>query len=292
MEKLFLGSLLSVVVLGKGRQASQNMIVTAFMRSLDPDFPGGHNVTTKLAGGWINPSDYVMEALSKLKSNQYGEKAEYFAESVIPLIIDDKVNQVIAAICLMVKEDDSIADDDIVELVSGIQKKSLECNIESEASFFAGIFLYVLKNTKNNHKSGLAKAVANEYFERAKKYKVSVKHKENHRSNENEDKIRLYEGDGYSSIGTAALLTAWDDKNKHDRTFVERISTKNYNDVLEDLRLQTKVTIEFEKEKVRVNESQSLRYELLAILDGEHIKRLFDVFRDMILTKTSIAVIN
>ena len=40
MEKLFLGSLLSVVVLGKGRQASQNMIVTAFMRSLDPDFPG------------------------------------------------------------------------------------------------------------------------------------------------------------------------------------------------------------------------------------------------------------
>ena len=289
IRKLFLGSLLSVVVLGKGRQASQKAIVTAFMRSLDPDFPDDYNVTTKLAGGLNNPSGYIMDAFAKLKPNQYGEKVEYFSESVIPLIIDDKVNQVIAAICLMVKEDDSIADDDIVELVSGVKKKDLECSIEREASFLTGIFFYVLKNTKNNRKPGEAKTIAHEYFERAKNYEVSIKLKAKHKSNENENKIRLFEGNGYSSIGIAALLTIWDDNNKYDRAFVEKISTKNYNDVLEDLRLQTELAIEYDRGKVRVKDSQSFRYKLVEILDLEHMKRLFDILMDMILTKTNFS---
>ena len=259
------------------------------MKSLKPEYSEDHNVTTKLAGGINNPSGYIMEAFAKLKPKQYGEKVEYFAESVIPLIIDDKVNQVLAAICLMINEDDSIANDDIVEIVSGIKKKDLESSIESEASFLAGVFFYVLKNSRNNHKAGEAKEIANEYFEKARNYGVSIKHKVKHKSNENENWIRLYEGDGYSSIGIAVLLSIWDDNNKYDRSFVEKISAKNYNDVLEDLRLQTEVVIEYEKGMVRVNKEQTFRYMFLEILDWEHIKRLFDVLMNMILTKSSLA---
>ena len=76
---------------------------------------------------------------------------------------------------MMIHEEQEIADDTVVELVNGIKKADLT-DEDDLSDFLAGIFLFALKNTKNNI-GGSAKRVTKEYLARVRNGEKPVKEK-------------------------------------------------------------------------------------------------------------------
>ena len=162
-----IGCIISAVVECKIEGTKQAKIVETIFRSIDKDCEEISNETaSNIARGSKNPSIYLMDALGNLSSNSYKMVAEYFRDQVVVLIKENERNNVSDALILMIQETREIANDTVVDVVNGIKKADLTDEVDL-AGFLAGIFLYALKNTRNNI-GGSAKRVTKEYFARVK----------------------------------------------------------------------------------------------------------------------------
>lgn len=163
-----IGCIISVLAECKVEGTKQAKIVEAIFRSIDKDCEETSDETaSNIARGVKNPSRYLMDALGNLSVDSYKEIAEYFRDQVVVLIKENERNNVSDTLILMIRESAEIADDTVVDVVNGVTKAELIDEVDLE-SFLAGIFLYALKNTRNNI-GGSAKKVAKDYLARVKK---------------------------------------------------------------------------------------------------------------------------
>ena len=162
-----IGCIISAVVECKVEGIKQARIVKAFFRSIDKDCEEVSDETaSNIARGTKNPSGYLMDALGNLSVDSYKTIAEYFRDQVVVLIKENERNIVNDTLVLMIQEAREIANDTVVDVVNGKTKADLTDGVDL-ASFLAGIFLYALKNTRNNV-GGSAKKVTGEFLERVK----------------------------------------------------------------------------------------------------------------------------
>lgn len=163
-----IGCIISVLAECKVEGTKQAKIVEAIFRSIDKECEEISDETaSNIARGVKNPSGYLMDALGNLSVDSYKQIAEYFRDQVVVLIKENERNNVSDTLILMIRESAEIADDTVVDVVNGVTKAELIDEVDLE-SFLAGIFLYALKNTRNNI-GGSAKNVAKDYLARVKK---------------------------------------------------------------------------------------------------------------------------
>jgi hypothetical protein len=279
----FLGSLLSIVVECKGNHVSQRDIVVSFMRSLDPSFPDNDDeMSTHLAGGTKNPSDYVHDSLKKMTIADYSQIETYFSENVIPLIKENEYATISKALVLIIREDCSIDPYTVVDVISGTKKNDMVVEPEKIASFLAGVFLYALKNTSNRRRTGLAKELAKKYVERARTEELPVFRKEEKVKSQSvlpdDSTIRLFNGVVFSSAGIAIVLREWSEENKLDKAMIEKLSGKNYVDIYEDLLLQDKISITCKKGVVKCGYDALLRGRMTENVTEHHLILLLTSF--------------
>ncbi len=171
-----IGCIISVVAECKTEGTTQAKIVEDFLRSIDKDCEEISDETaSNIARGVKNPSGYLMDALGSLSVDSYKTIAEYFRAQVVVSIKENERNNVRDTLILMIREAREIADDTVVDVVNGVTKADLTDEVEL-SSFLAGIFLYALKNTKNNI-GGSAKKVTKEYIARVKNGEKPVRRK-------------------------------------------------------------------------------------------------------------------
>jgi len=162
------GTIISVIFECKARGITQSAIVTTILRSLDEQCHElSNDAASCIARGVKNPSVYVMDAVSKLSPESYATIADYFRSHVIEMIKENDRKLVMTTLLLMIQEEQVIADDTVVEIVSRIKKSELAEKSEDLATFLAGIFLYALKNTENNV-GGKVKDGVKDYIDRAR----------------------------------------------------------------------------------------------------------------------------
>ncbi len=278
---LFLGSFIKVIVNCKSKIATQKDIVGTMMKSIDPDFEDDeHNgISTNLAGGIKNPSDYVMENLSKFTEKEYKELAEYFDENIISLISENMRNTVIKAIYLIIKEDSKIPSDAVVEIISGAKKSELDYSLCNHATFLAGVFLFILRNTNNNQKRGLAKKIAEEYIAKAAKLPDTL-------TNHSEFVKKKIENSGmsgkcietnyFSSSDLAIVLGKWDTSKKNDIGLIEEITGKNYYDYRKDIRLDKNLYYEIQGNIDTIVNVNIYRKQLIEEIDEHQFRFLLE----------------
>ena len=171
-----IGCIISAVAECRNEGTKQAKLVEAFLKSIDKECEEISNETaSNIARGVKNPSGYLMDALGKISAESYKSIVPYFQSQVVPLIKENEKNNVRDALILMIQEAQEIADDTVVELVNGIKKADLTDEVDL-ADFLVGIFLFALKNTKNNV-GGSAKRVTREYLARVKKGEKPAKKK-------------------------------------------------------------------------------------------------------------------
>lgn len=170
-----IGCIISIVYECRVNGITQSKVVTTFLRSIDKGCKELLNEeASNIARGAKNTSIYVKEALVKLEPDDYGEVVEYFQNSVLGLIKENERNMVRDALLMIIQDESTINDDTVVDIIAGVKKKDLTSDIEDLGSFLAGLFLYALKNTKNNIGGGVKKYVK-EYLEKAKEGKKHTK---------------------------------------------------------------------------------------------------------------------
>ena len=163
-----IGCIISAVDECKVLGFTQAKIVETFLKSIDEKCREIDNETaSNLARGVKNPSGYVMDALTTITPDEYEKLTVYFRDKIVPLIKENERNLVRDALIILIQEAAEINDDTVVEVISGIRKSELPEYEGDLAAFIAGLFLYALKNTKNNVK-GKAKSTVKEYLEKAR----------------------------------------------------------------------------------------------------------------------------
>lgn len=170
-----IGCIISTVYECRINGITQAKVVTAFLRSIDKECRElMDEEASHIARGTKNTSIYVKDALAELKPDDYGEVAEYFRNNILGLIKENDRNTVRDALVMMIQDDPTINDDTVVDIISEIKKKDLSSHVEDLSKFLAGIFLYALKNTKNNVGGG-AKKYVREYLGKVKEGRIHIK---------------------------------------------------------------------------------------------------------------------
>ncbi len=170
-----IGYIISTVVSCKANGYTQAKIVTQFMKSINPghdDIDAGS--ASHIANGDKNPSIYVMDALAKLTPDDYEKVVSRFKKNILCMIKENEINLLRDMLILIIKDAKEIKDDNVVDIIGGLRKSDLNKGIKDIASFLAGIFVYALKNTKNNV-GGYVKNDVKKYRERVlSSYKLII----------------------------------------------------------------------------------------------------------------------
>lgn len=278
---LFLGAFLKILDMCKKNNASQNKIVTACMRIIDTDFKDSErgDVCSKLAGGQRSLSGYAKEGVNEILENgDYECVIDKFEKTVIPLIKENERQTVLKALILTIKEDSKIAQDTVVDLVSGVSKKDLDYNSCDYSKTLVGIFFYVLSNTSNIQEKGYAKQIAEKYIDNARKnlddqtgYSVSKRNESLEAEN-----IRLFEGEFFSPEGLALILGKWDETNNRDIKNIEKLTGNTYTDFRERIRIDNHLDFESQDGIISINNLTVLRIQLIEEIDELHFKSILE----------------
>lgn len=165
-----IGSVLSVVEASKIQGVTQVNIVQAFLQNICPE---NGDVTKETANriihGKSNPSIYVMDAVTKMRPEEVMGVAKCIANSISSYLSENSKSVSVRALAQMIIDDTDILADTIVDLGRGVRKQDVITHLnEQEAElFFAGVFLYAIRNTDNRVK-GIARKTALDYLEKVK----------------------------------------------------------------------------------------------------------------------------
>ena len=262
------------------------------MKSIDGSFPENDDETcSRLAGGDKNPSVYVMDALGKLKETEYERITAHFRDSVVPLIKENERETVVNAISLLIQEDNSINSNTVINPITQQKKNSIDLVNTDIASFLAGTLIYVLRNTKNRHKKGRAKAIGEEYIKRAKAKNAQKKSISQWQLPVYDERPvqRFVSGKHFTASSIGIVFSSWNETNRYDKKLIETLTGKEYSDVYEDIRSQNEVAISIEDGIIKCNNSDELRDSLITDIDESFIILLLDSFSLLLKASTEFS---
>ena len=95
-----------------------------------------------------NPAKEIRNHFKQMRKDQYSEITEVF-EDTFQYINPNKHSELKQGLLKLVQDDPTIKDSTVVDLVNGVTKERLSENENSLESILAGLFLYIMKYTKN-----------------------------------------------------------------------------------------------------------------------------------------------
>ena len=197
MYKLCLATYLQIIYNAKSEDNNVTKVhfVGELLSLFTNEFDQGSTAMSKLFTGINNPTHSVTTRAAHFTENEYPEMVEDFRDIVMPMLNPNKIPDAIRMLEIAIVEDNSIKRTTIVDLITGLKKGELTGELEDPVSFLAGVFLYVIKYTKNPKKSGVVKSIM-EYLEQIAPGYVFASDIERKRSTDNHNvkyEHRFYE---------------------------------------------------------------------------------------------------
>lgn len=164
MKKMCFGTFATILNRCKASSTNQKELLGNMLLSINSNYDITYDdgATSALATGRKNVSDNVLLYLDDVDSH---ELAETFKSSITSKLDYNKRANIILALKDVLAADSEIADTTPVELVNSFTKS--EVILRSEfvfEEFIAGVFLYVLKYTKNNGQENNVKEISDAYI--------------------------------------------------------------------------------------------------------------------------------
>ncbi|WP_034450040.1 hypothetical protein [Butyrivibrio sp. AE2032] len=141
----------------------QKIIFQDLFSSIDYDYAPDESLIGHLVRGAKNPSPAFIEKINNMDSQKYFEIAgcmDIVADKIDP----NKVKLLEKLLKRILDEDDSIAQDTIVDLINGTAKQDFPGKYETLSSLLAGVFLYVIKNTDNKNQTDSVKEIDDNFI--------------------------------------------------------------------------------------------------------------------------------
>lgn len=163
MKKMCFGTFATILNRCKASVTNQKDLIGSMLLSVNPDYDITYDdgTTSALATGRKNVSDNIILYLDDVEPK---ELAKTFKSSITPKIDYNKRANVILALKDVIAADSEIADTTPVELVNGFSKSDVILRSEFVfEEFVVGVFLYVLKYTKNDKQVKNVKEISDAY---------------------------------------------------------------------------------------------------------------------------------
>ncbi len=164
MKVLCYGSFLTVLVYNQAHSSTQKKLCGTMLLSLDPndDRKDDDGFASALARGKSNLPDGVLDAAPEADPKKI---VEYFKTRVLPLLDGNKKAAVVAALKDIIKSDENILGDTVIETVNGIKKADIAQRRHFVyEEFLVGVFLYVCITPKNAGNVQNVKELTDEYL--------------------------------------------------------------------------------------------------------------------------------
>lgn len=144
---LCLGTFLQLIV--KCSNTSQKEIVGLIMTNIESSFDDRKDqLISDIVRCVKNPPKKLCEKLKWMEKEQYADITAIFAD-VVPKINPNKVQELKRGLVALVQDDAEIKGDTVVDLVNEVDKDHMPANNNSLESILAGLFIYIMKYTKN-----------------------------------------------------------------------------------------------------------------------------------------------
>lgn len=144
---LCLGTFLQLII--DCSNMNQKEIVGLIMNNIDSSFDDTNDsLISDIVRCVKNPPKKLCEKLKWMEKEQFSEITEIFIE-VVPYIIPNKLYELKQGLLKLVKDDQTIKDSTVVDLVNEVTKDQLSGNENPIESILAGLFIYIMKYTKN-----------------------------------------------------------------------------------------------------------------------------------------------
>ena len=125
---------------------------------IDPNYDPSPDLVSKFVRGVRNPSKAFISTVNKYEPDQYSELC--FCMDDISNKINEQSEMLLTnTITKIAKNDETIPDNEIVDLVNGTKKKDMPGKYRDLSSFLTGVFLYVIKYVKNDKMNEYVKQI-------------------------------------------------------------------------------------------------------------------------------------
>lgn len=166
MSKLCLGTFLtSIKVCANKRVFVQGRDFREMFSSLKYDYLPKDDMIVHMVGGRRNPSNSFIDTIKKYEPSQYLEIGDCL-ENIVRCIDPNKKEILVRIICKIIQDDDSIENEDVVDLINNTKKSKLPGNFGSLSCFLAGVFMFVIYNTDNTNCHEYVKEINDEFVAR------------------------------------------------------------------------------------------------------------------------------
>jgi len=164
MSKLCLGTFLkSIKLCAVKRGFVQKTVFQDLFAAIDYDYEPDESLIGHFVRGDKNPSPAFIETINNLDPQKYPEIASCM-DIVVNKIDPNKIELLEILLKRILDEDDSIAQDTIVDLINGSTKQDFPGKYETLSSLLAGVFLYIIKNTDNMNQTDSVKEIDDNYI--------------------------------------------------------------------------------------------------------------------------------
>lgn len=168
MSKLCLGTYLTAIKRCAVKNGfTQKTVFKDMFESIDREYEPNEDMIGHLVRGAKNPSMDFINTINDIVPDNFSKIADCM-DSVASKIDPNKIDLFIKILKKIIDEDDSIADDTVVDLVNGTTKKEFPGKYDSLSSLLAGVFIYVIKNTDNKNQTNYVKEIDNDFIAEVK----------------------------------------------------------------------------------------------------------------------------
>jgi len=207
MGELCLGTYLQILYNAKNEDRTNTKVffVAEILSILTNDFDPSSTAMSKLFTGINNPTTELTKKVTHFTKTDYSRIADDFRKVVMPMLNPNKLSDAVRLLEIAIEEDSDIKQDTEVDLVTGLRKNELKGTVESQADFLAGVFLYVIKCTRNPGKSGVIGPIMERLVKISPAYTFSAGKNQSVHSSEKEDKpdkFRSPDADRYDEQAT------------------------------------------------------------------------------------------
>ena len=167
MSELCLGTYLQILYNARNEDRTNTKVffIGEILSLLTNDFDSSNTAMSKLFTGINNPTNELIKKATCLTKEDYPIFVEDFKKIVMPMLNPNKLSNAVKMLEVAISEDSDINHDTEVDIITGLKKSELQGKVENQADFFAGVFLYVMKCTRNPRKSGAVGSIMKKLIE-------------------------------------------------------------------------------------------------------------------------------
>ena len=157
MGELCLGTFLQILyrAINEDKTNTKVFFIGELLSLLTNDFDPSSTAMSKLYTGINNPTKELTKKVAQLNEDDYYQITNDFKKIIMPMLNPNRISDSIRLLEIAIAEDSSIKQDTVVDLVSGTKKCEMTGEVDNQAEFLAGVFLFVMINTSNPKKSGV-----------------------------------------------------------------------------------------------------------------------------------------